>query len=156
MKRNKLVALLCALSLLLSGCSSTAGTSSRHTVTLVAKSTQTEFWLSVFAGAEAAAAEYNLELSIAGPETEEDYETQNRLIAEAVRAGAEAIVFSAIDQEENAAAIDAAARAGQYHALHSSISLSVSAVSSGTMEWAPMTMVWEEISPTAQRHPWLR
>ena len=70
------------------------------------------FGCSVFAGAEAAAAEYNLELTIAGPETEEDYETQNRMIAEAVRAGAEALVFSAIDYENNAAAIDAAAQAG--------------------------------------------
>ena len=76
------------------------------------KSTQSEFFRSVFAGAEAAAAEYNLELTIAGPETEEDYEAQNQLIAQAVEAGAEAIVFSAIDHEENAAAIDAAAQAG--------------------------------------------
>ena len=81
-------------------------------VALVVKSTQSEFFRSVFAGAEAAAAEYNLELTIAGPETEEDYEAQNQLIAQAVEAGAEAIVFSAIDHEENAAAIDAAAQAG--------------------------------------------
>lgn len=112
MKRNKLVALLCALSLLLSGCSSTAGTSSRHTVTLVAKSTQTEFWLSVFAGAEAAATEYNLELNIVGPATEEDYETQNRMVANAVADGAEALVFSAIHYDNNAQAIDDAAQNG--------------------------------------------
>ena len=49
-----------------------------------------------------------MELSISGPETEEDYEAQNRMIREAVEGGAEAIVFSAIDYEKNAAAIAAA------------------------------------------------
>ena len=113
MRRNRRAVLCGALALtLLCGCGGEQDASQRHSVALVVKSTQSEFFRSVFAGAEAAAAEYNIELSIAGPETEEDYETQNRLIAEAVRAGAEAIVFSAIDQEENAAAIDAAAQAG--------------------------------------------
>ena len=84
----------------------------RHSVALVAKSTQTEFWLSVFAGAEAAAAEYNLELTTVGPETEEDYETQNRDDRRGGGGGAEALVFSAIDFEKNAAAVDAAGQAG--------------------------------------------
>ena len=98
MRRNRRAVLWGALALaLLCGCGGEQDASQRHSVALVVKSTQSEFFRSVFAGAEAAAAEYNLELSIAGPETEEDYETQNRLIAEAVRAGAEAIVFSAID-----------------------------------------------------------
>ena len=106
-------ALACALlALALSGCAAAAPTGARHRVAIVAKSTRTEFWLSVFAGAQAAAAEYNVELDISGPETEEDYETQNRMVAEAVDAGAEALVFSAIDYENNAAAIDAAAAAG--------------------------------------------
>ena len=106
-------ALACALlALALGGCAAAAPTEARHRVAIVAKSTRTEFWLSVFAGAQAAAAEYNVELDISGPETEEDYETQNRMVAEAVDAGAEALVFSAIDYENNAAAIDAAAAAG--------------------------------------------
>ena len=105
--------LACALlALALGGCAAAAPTGARHRVAIVAKSTRTEFWLSVFAGAQAAAAEYNVELDISGPETEEDYETQNRMVAEAVDAGAEALVFSAIDYENNAAAIDSAAAAG--------------------------------------------
>ena len=105
--------LACALlALALGGCAAAAPTGARHRVAIVAKSTRTEFWLSVFAGAQAAAAEYNVELDISGPETEEDYETQNRMVAEAVDAGAEALVFSAIDYENNASAIDAAAAAG--------------------------------------------
>ena len=111
MKRSK--ALVCALlAACLCACTAAAPAGARHRVAIVAKSTRTEFWLSVFAGAEAAATEYNIELSITGPETEEDYETQNRMVADAVAAGAEALVFSAIDYENNAAAIDAAAAAG--------------------------------------------
>ena len=97
-------------------------------------------------GAEAAAAEYNIELSIAGPETEEDYETQNRLIAEAVRAGAEAIVFSAIDQEENAAAIDAAAQAGlQIVAIDSSVDSDQVSTYIGTNNYAAGQMAADAV-----------
>lgn len=105
---------LCAALLLacLWGCGADAPSPARHSVALIVKSTGSEFFMSVFAGARAAAAEYNLELSISGPETEEDYETQNRMIAQAVEGGAEAIVFSAIDYAQNAAAIDAAHQAG--------------------------------------------
>ena len=114
MKGNKraLAALTAALSLLLCSCTSTSGISAPHTVTLIAKSTQTEFWLSVFAGAEAAATEYNLDLNIVGPDAEEDYETQNQMVEEAVQAGTEALVFSAIHYDNNADAIDAAAQKG--------------------------------------------
>ena len=113
MKRNK-AAVLCALlaGALMSGCAAPGAETEQYSVALVAKSTETEFWLSVFAGAEAAATEYNIRLDITGPETEEDYEAQNRMIAEAVSAGADALVFSAIDYENNASAIDAAAEAG--------------------------------------------
>jgi len=110
MKRSRRLALWAAL-LLLCGCGAEAA-AGRRPVALIVKSTDSEFFLSVFAGARAAATEYNLELSISGPETEEDYEAQNRMIAGAVEDGAEAIVFSAIDYEKNAAAIDAAAGAG--------------------------------------------
>ena len=112
MKRNRGAAVCAALLCLLSGCAGSTGYAQQNTVALVVKSTETEFWLSVFAGAEAAATEYNLRLTITGPDAEEDYETQNQMVDEAVRAGAQAIVFSAIDYENNAAAIDAAAKAG--------------------------------------------
>ena len=113
MRRNRWVTIWAALlCVLLCGCAGSTDYSQQHTVALVVKSTQTEFWLSVFAGAEAAATEYNLNLTIIGPDTEEDYEAQNQMVADAVSAGAEAIVFSAIDYENNAAAIDAAAKEG--------------------------------------------
>lgn len=137
MRRSKWTAVWpMVLALLLSGCA--AGVPAKpHTVTVIAKSTQTEFWLSVFAGAKAAATEYNAELNILGPETEEDYETQNQMIADAVEAGTGAIVFSAIDFEKNAAAIDDAARAGvKIVAIDSSVDSELVSTYIGTDNYA--------------------
>ncbi len=137
MRRSRLAAVCVLISaLLLGGCGATAATE-QHTVALVAKSTQTEFWLSVFAGAEAAATEYNLKLTITGPETEENYEAQNRMVADAVAAGAEALVFSAIDYENNASAIDDAARAGvKIVAIDSSVASEMVSTYIGTDNYA--------------------
>lgn len=123
MKRSKSILLCILLALFcLCGCSSENTMPTQHSVVLIAKSTSTEFWLSVFAGAEAAATEYNVNLTIIGPETEEDYEAQNAMVERAVQENAEAIVFSAIDFENNAGAIDAAAQAGvQVVAIDSSV-----------------------------------
>ena len=112
MRRNKLLLLFLLVSLLLSACGNAQERSSPYRIYLISKSTSTEFWRSVFAGANAARAEYNVELLIRGPETEEDYLGQNMYIQEAIRNHADAIVFSAISYTENAAAIDAAADAG--------------------------------------------
>ena len=102
---------LTAAVLLTAGCSRKTVTS-QSSVWFIAKSTNTEFWKSAFAGANAAKSEYNVDLTICGPETEEDYEEQNRLIDEAVAAGADAIVYSAISYTKNAEAITRAAKQG--------------------------------------------
>lgn len=119
MKQNKtrpgrhviLAVWLAALSLLLTGCIQTAA-GAPHKVALVVKSTESQFFLSMFAGAEAAAAEYNIDLTITAPESEEDYAAQNALVEQAVADGAEVILFSATDYENTADAIDAAAQKG--------------------------------------------
>lgn len=106
-----LLALLC----LLAGCTSAGveeNAATRYKVALVAKSTTTDFWKAVFVGAESAATEYNMDLTITGPDTEEDYEAQNEMIAQAVEDGAQALVFSAIDFDANAPAIEQAASQG--------------------------------------------
>ena len=92
-----------ALALALAGCAALPqdAPTSRYKVALIAKSTGQEFWNAVFTGAQAAATEYNIELTVTAPDNEE-----------AVATGAKAIIFSAIDYEANAAAIDAAAQAG--------------------------------------------
>lgn len=139
MRRNRWGALAAAVLMVAGLCSCTAGTttSTQHSVALVAKSTQTEFWLSVFAGAEAAATEYNVKLTIVGPETEEDYETQNQMVAQAVADGAEAVVFSAIDYENNAVAIDEAAGQGvKIVAIDSNVDSSAVSTYIGTDNYA--------------------
>ena len=109
-KKLAILGLLAAL-LLLMGCASSRA-NVPYRVYLITKSTQTEFWKSVFAGANAAKSEYNVDLTVLGPETEEDYEAQNEYIRQAIRDGADAIVFSAISYTKNAQAINDAASAG--------------------------------------------
>ncbi len=118
MKRGRIVR-AAALLLLLAFCAAAGGSAVRgmggrgqYRVAMVVKSTQSAFWQSVFAGARAAGTEYNVELTFAGPESEEDYRTQNEMIDQAVADGAQAIVFSAVDFDANAEAIDRAAAAG--------------------------------------------
>ena len=59
--------------------------SNRQKVTLIAKSTESAFWKSVFAGASAAGTEYNMELLCQGADNEEDYISQNQMIDAASR-----------------------------------------------------------------------
>lgn len=112
MKTVKRALLLLLTAVLLAGCGSRAAEDSRPKVYFVAKSLDTQFWQAAFAGANAAAAEYNVELTVLGPETEEDYQSQNAYIAQAVEDGASALVFSAISYEGNAAAVEQAAGSG--------------------------------------------
>lgn len=94
------------------GSANEQGENGKHQVALITKSTVSAFWQSVFAGARAAGTEYNLTVKIEGPENEEDYETQNEMIQKAVEDGAEVLVFSAVDFQENAKMIDWAATKG--------------------------------------------
>ena len=83
----------CAAALLLYVREKNGQPAEKYKVAVIAKSTESAFWKSVFAGANAAGTEYNVELTFQGPETEEDYEAQNRMIGQAVEDGAAAIVF---------------------------------------------------------------
>lgn len=116
MKKNnpfrKTICLLLSITFLLYGCGNKAGETEKHYVAIIAKSTESTFWKSVFAGAGAAATEYNLNITCEGPKTEEDYEGQNRLVADAVENGAEVIIFSSVDFDGNAEAINQAAAKG--------------------------------------------
>ncbi len=85
---------------------------SKINVAVIAKSTTSQYWKTTFAGANAASAEYNLDITFEGPYNEEDYETQNKMIRAAVENGVDAIVFSAVDYNANAEAIDEAVGAG--------------------------------------------
>lgn len=86
--------------------------SSKPYVAVITKSTNSAFWKSCYAGGSAAGTEYNLDVTFNGPINEEDYETQNKMINQAVKDGAQVIVFSAVDYDANAEAINAAAAQG--------------------------------------------
>ena len=101
MKIKKILsALLCLPLLLISSCS--GGNNAEKKVAVIVKALNSDFWHSVKSGVDAAATEYNVDVTFWGPGSEEDYEAQNRLIDNAVRDGADAIVLSAIDYEKNA------------------------------------------------------
>ena len=112
MKNAKKCIALVLLLALLAGCTGARNTGGPYSVYLIVKSTTTEFWKSVFAGASAAKSEYNVDLTILGAETEENYEEQNAFIRQAIADQADAIVFSAISYTENAQAINEAVAAG--------------------------------------------
>ena len=110
------VILLLGISLnMLSGCGIKGKETENYTktyVAIIAKSTTSAYWKSTFAGAKAASAEYNLEITMEGPENEEDHEMQNQMIYTAVQNGADAIVLSAVDYNAIAEAVDKAAAEG--------------------------------------------
>ena len=83
-----------------------------YNIAVIAKSTGSDFWQNVKRGVNAAAIEYNTNVTFIGPENEEDWSAQNTMIVSAVARGADAIVLSAIDYELTRDAVDAAAAAG--------------------------------------------
>lgn len=107
-----LLVLLVMLGISAAGCGRKAQNNGKHNIAVIVKSTQSAFWKTVFAGAGAAATEYNLDIYFEGPRMEEDYESQNRMIETAVRDGAEVIIFSAVDFNANAKTINYAAGKG--------------------------------------------
>ena len=84
----------------------------KSNVYLIAKSTDSSFWNSVYAGASAASTEYNMNLIFEGPENEEDYITQNEMIRNAVKEKADVLIISAVDYQKNAKMINQAAKKG--------------------------------------------
>ena len=110
--RSFLAAALILLLLFAAGCGEPETVNQQYSVYMITKSLKTQFWISAVSGANAAKSEYNVKLTVLGPDTEEEYETQNEYIRRAIRDGADAIVFSAISYTENAPAIDEAAEAG--------------------------------------------
>ena len=63
-------------------------------------------------GVPSAATEYNLNVTFNGPESEEDYVTQNEMVRQAMEDGVDVIVFSAVDYNANAEIIGQAAQRG--------------------------------------------
>jgi ribose transport system substrate-binding protein len=71
-------------------------------VTLIVKSQQKgfEFWELVRKGAQEAAKEFNVDLTIDGPMTEEDTQGQIDMVQQAIERKPDAIILAAVDQEK--------------------------------------------------------
>ena len=113
-KIKKILSLLAAGVLLLmsmSGCGKEAETGKTQ-VAMIVKSTESAFFKSDFAGTRATTTEYNLNVTFNGPESEEDYVTQNEMVRQAMEDGVDVIVFSAVDYNANAEIIGQAAQRG--------------------------------------------
>ena len=78
MKSIKGIAVFLALLVCLSGCAGTHQSGGSYNIYLIAKSSTTEFWKAVFSGANAAKSEYNVQLTILAPDTEEDFEVYRK------------------------------------------------------------------------------
>ena len=114
MKLKKAVALILCFALLacLCGCGKSNAPASKRYVAVIVKSVSSDFFRNMKNGVDTAATEYNVKVTFEGPESEEDYESQNRMIENAVNNGADAIVLSAIDYEKSNLAIENAVRKG--------------------------------------------
>lgn len=78
-------------------------------ILVLTKSSDSEFWKTVYKGAETAANEYNnVELIIEAPVSEDDYGTQNRMIRSAVDKDIDVIVFSACDYDRSVESVESA------------------------------------------------
>lgn len=84
--------LLCVLF----GCESGSGFAPEYPrVAIIIKGSESDFWNDVKKGAYSAATEFNIDITFEGPENEEDYETQNKMIENAVYRNVGAIILSA-------------------------------------------------------------
>lgn len=125
---------------LISGCTWRRGAvkkESKPYIAVITKSTGSNFFKTLFSGAKTAAIEYNVDVTLEGPDNEEDYEAQNRLIKRAVENKAKAIVLSAIDYNKSVKVVEQAVNAGVYVvAIDSSINTDKISAYIGTDNYA--------------------
>lgn len=72
----------------------------------------TDFWYALMEGTNAAAKDYNAEVTTVGPDSESDYETQNEQIEAAIAKHPDAILLCPADYEKTAKAAEKIKKAG--------------------------------------------
>ncbi|MDO4362935.1 MAG: substrate-binding domain-containing protein [Clostridia bacterium] len=98
-----------SLVLCLVGCTGGGNLPSKNKdVAVITKGSDSDFWNDMKSGAFSAATEYNIDITFEGPDSEEDYGSQNKMIENAVSKNVGAIVLSAIDYEKNAPSVQKA------------------------------------------------
>ena len=83
-----------------------------NNIAIITKGSDSTFWNDMKNGALSAATEYNVNVTFEGPENEEDYNAQNKMIENAVSNNVGVIILSAIDFEKNADAVQKAIDSG--------------------------------------------
>lgn len=109
MKRITAVLLILILTLSLCSCSVQRKT---YKVALIVKSTESDFWKSVYAGALAAGSQHNLEISFIGTIQEKDYRQQTVYIDQAIKNKYDAIVLAAGDYDLMVEPMERAVKSG--------------------------------------------
>jgi ribose transport system substrate-binding protein len=105
MKKRLLTAIVAAaaLSLAVAGCAPSdgggGGSTDKPYIALVSKGFQHQFWQAVKAGAEQAAAEFNVDVTFEGAATEGSVEQQIQLLQTVIDKHPDAIGFAAIDSQ---------------------------------------------------------
>ncbi|MCZ8523156.1 MULTISPECIES: substrate-binding domain-containing protein [Paenibacillus] len=76
-----------------------ADAKSKKVIALVVKSKNSDYWKTVISGAEAARKEYNVELKVEEPESEQDVKGQIALVSEVINYKRDALVLAPSDDE---------------------------------------------------------
>jgi ribose transport system substrate-binding protein len=97
LNRRTLMAALCAGSFLASG--SVAFAQDKLYIPLVSKGFQHQFWQAVKSGADKAAAEFGVEITFEGPDTEAQVDKQMDMLAAALAKKPAALGFAALDSQ---------------------------------------------------------
>jgi ribose transport system substrate-binding protein len=108
--RRTLMAALCAGSLLATG--SMALAQDKLYIPLVSKGFQHQFWQAVKAGADKAAAEFGVEITFEGPDTEAQVDKQMDMLAAALAKKPAALGFAALDSQAATPLLKQAQEAG--------------------------------------------
>lgn len=128
---KKCLALFLALLLTL-GCVMTASAEVKNEdiyVAFICKAYAGDFWKTVFLGAETAAKDLGIQITVEGCDTEASIDQQVLLVENAVNKGADAICIAALDTEGMVPAVEAAAEKGVTIVTYNSILASDVAVS---------------------------
>lgn len=115
MQRKKFAMLIIAVTiglLIVSGIHMYTDNVHTQTVAVILKSSQSNFWKEFMKGIQAGSTEYNIIYSVQAPDDEEDIETQNALLQQAIDKGVDTIIFSAISSEDSNALLQQAKEEG--------------------------------------------
>ena len=84
----------------------------RPNIEIIVAGTETEFWTGVYAGAQAAAEEYNANVKMFGPGLEKDYSRQENILRQSIARNPGAIILAATDDAVMTGLADSASANG--------------------------------------------